>query len=94
MMRWWWLESEWRKEVELMLFGMDVRMREGFEEVMRKLEEIKELLSGLEAESEREGREKDRDGEQDEEMAMANEVTGAEVRENRGAKKGADVEME
>ena len=33
------LESEWRREVELKLFGMDTRMREGFEEVMRKLEE-------------------------------------------------------
>ena len=38
--------------------------------------------------------EKDGDGEKDEEMAVANEVTGAEVREDREAEKGADVEME
>ena len=29
-------ESEWRMEVELKLFGMDVWMREGFEDVMKK----------------------------------------------------------
>ena len=38
-------ESEWRREVELKLFRMDVRMREGFQEMMRRLEEIRELLS-------------------------------------------------
>ena len=83
-------EEEWRREVELKLFGMDVRMREGFEDVMKKLEEIRELLSEQEAESERE----DGDGEKEDEMVVENEVTGAEVREDREAEKGADVEME
>ena len=80
--------------MELKLFGMDVRMREGFKELMKKLEEIRELLLEREAESEREDREKDRDGEDDEEMAVANEVTGAEIGEDGETEKGADVEME
>ena len=87
-------ELEWRREVELKLFGMDVRMREGFADVMKKLEEIRELLSEREAESEREDGEKDGDGEKDEEMAVENEVTGAEVGEDGEAEKGVDVEME
>ena len=61
-------ELEWRKEVELKLFRMDVQIREGFEEVVRKLEEIRELLSEWEAELEREDKEKDGDGEKDEVM--------------------------
>ena len=88
------LESEWRREVELKLFGMDVWMREGLEDVMKKLEEIRELLLEQEVESEREDEEKDGDGEKDEEMVVANEVTGAEVGEDREVEKGADVEME
>ena len=87
-------ESEWRREIELKLFRMDARMREGFEDVMRKLEEIRELLSERDAELEREDGEKDGDGEKDEEMVVENEVTGAEVREDREAEKGVDVEME
>ena len=87
-------ESEWRREVELKLFGMDARIKEGFQEMARRLEEIWELLSERDAESEREDREKDRDGEKDEEMAVENEVTGAEVGEDGEAEKGADVEME
>ena len=43
---------------------------------------------------ERKDREKYRDGEKEDEMAMENEVTGAEVREDGEAEKGADVEME
>ena len=69
-------ELEWRREVDLKLFGMDVRMREGFKDMMKKLEEIRELLSEQDAELEREDGEKDRDGEKDEEMAVENEVTG------------------
>ena len=88
------LESEWRREVELKLFGMDARMREGFQEMMRRLEEIRELLLERDAELEREDGEKDGDGEKDEEMAVENEVTGAEVREDGEVEKGADVEME
>ena len=42
-------------------------------------------------ESEREDREKDGDGEKDEEMAVANEVT--EVGEDGETEKGTDVEM-
>ena len=61
--------------MELKLFGMDVQMREGFEDVMKKLEEIRELLSEREVESEREDREKDGDGKKDEEMVVENEVT-------------------
>ena len=84
------LELEWRREVDLKLFGMDTQMREGFKELMKKLEEIRELLSEWEAESERE----DGDGENDGEMAVANEVTGVEVGEDGEVEKGADVEME
>ena len=65
-------ESEWRREVELKLFRMDARMREGFKDMIKKLEEIRELLSEWDAdiaESEREDGEKDGDGEKDEEMA-------------------------
>ena len=54
----------------------------------------RELLLERDAELEREDREKDRDGEKGEEMAVANEVTGAEVGEVGEAEKGADVEME
>ena len=88
------LDSEWRREVELKLFRMDARIKEGFEEMARRLEEIRELLSERDAESEREDGEKDGDGEKDEEMAVENEVTGAEAGEDREAEKGADVEME
>ena len=88
------LDSEWRREVELKLFGMDARIKEGFEEMARRLEEIRELLSEREAELEKENREKDGDGENDEEMAVENEVTGVEVGEDGEAEKGADVEME
>ena len=87
-------ESEWRREVELKLFRMDVWMREGFQEMVRRLEEIRELLLEQEAEWEREDREKDGDGKNDEEMAVENEVTGVEVGEDGEAEKGADVEME
>ena len=88
------LESEWRREVDLKLFGMDVRIKEGFRDMMKKLEEIRELLSERDAESEREDGEKDGDGEKDEVMVVENEVTGAEVGEDGEAEKGADVEME
>ena len=86
-------DSEWRREVELKLFGMDAQIKEGFQEMMKRLEEIRELLLEQDAESEREDGEKDGDGEKDEEMAVENEVTGAEVGEDGEAEKGADVEM-
>ena len=87
-------ESEWRREVELKLFGMDARIKEGFEEMARRLEEIRELLSERDAELEREDGEKDGDGEKDEEMVVENEVMGVEVGEDGEAGKGVDVEME
>ena len=87
-------ELEWRREVELKLFRMDARIKEGFQEMARRLEEIRELLTERDVESEREDREKGGDGEKDEEMAVENEVMGAEVGEDREAEKGADVEME
>ena len=87
-------ELEWRREVELKLFRMDAQIKEGFQEMTRRLEELRELLSERDAESEREDGEKDGDGEKDEEMAVENEVTGAEVGEDREAEKGVDVEME
>ena len=81
-------DLEWRREVELKLFGMDARIKEGFEEMARRLEEIRELLS------EREDGEKDGDGEKDEEMAVENEVMGVEVGGDGEVEKGVDVEME
>ena len=52
------------------------------------------MLSEWDAESEREDREKGRDGEKEDEMVVENEVMGAEVREDGEAEKGVDVEME
>ena len=83
-------DSEWRREVELKLFRMDARIKEGFQEMARRLDEIRELLSEREAESEKE----DGDGENDEEMAVENEVMGTGVGEDGEVEKGADVEME
>ena len=39
-------ELEWRSQVEMKLDRMDMQMRDGFEDVMRKLMEIRELLVG------------------------------------------------